>query len=121
MRSVFIFIFLSGRLFFDAFSVLALDLIKYFLPSELLSVYEFSMEENRITKKVELQREQQNSFSIGPLLYVPKIVEQTLVVTQFFFPFLLNFGSSFSFCKDYLVVEKSCLPDSFFSGGWRQQ
>ena len=79
------------------------------------------MEENRITKKVELQREQQNSFSIGPLLYVPKIVEQTLVVTQFFFPFLLNFGSSFSFCKDYLVVEKSCLPDSFFSGGWRQQ
>ena len=72
------------------------------------------MEENRITKKVELQREQQNSFSIGPLLYVPKIVEQTLVVTQFFFPFLLNFGSSFSFCKDYLVVEKSCLPDSFF-------
>ena len=75
------------------------------------------MEENRITKKVELQREQQNSFSIGPLLYVPKIVEQTLVVTQFFFPFLLNFGSSFSFCKDYLVVRKKLLTRLFFF--WR--
>ena len=119
MRSVFIFIFLSDRLFFYAFSVLALDLIKYFLPSELLSVYEFSMEENRITKKVELQREQQNSFSIGPLLYsivaLPKIVEQSLVVTQFFSSFLLNFGSSFSLCKYYLVVEKKvAYPTLFF-------